>query len=111
MSFINIEIKARTGNAEGIRRYLLGADAEFKGTDIQTDTYFNTRKGRLKFHLDTLDQLGSFVEIEASNKYAPLSTDELKRQCSFYMQQFGIAQPDLIDVSYSDLLLNGEAQL
>ena len=156
MSFINIEIKASTSNAAGIRQYLLDNKAECKGTDLQTDTYFNTVKGRLKlregniennliyyerenkagpkqsnfslvavpdaatlkailtaasgikvvvvkqreiyfignvkFHLDTLEQLGSFVEIEASNKYAPLSVEELKAQCDFYLQAFGIAE-------------------
>ena len=169
MSFINIEIKARTTRAAEIRNFLLTNNAICKGTDLQVDTYFNTVKGRLKlrqgtiennliyyerenkagpkqssfslvevpdaaglkdmlaaaigikvavekqreiyfidnvkFHLDTLHQLGSFVEIEASNKYASLSTEELNKQCNFYMQQFAIAESDLINISYSDMLL------
>jgi adenylate cyclase, class 2 len=169
MSFINIEIKARTSKTAEIRKWLLDNNAVYKGTDFQTDTYFNTVKGRLKlrqgniennliyyerqnqagpkqsdfslvevadavglkemltaavgikvavekqreiffidnvkFHLDTLEQLGSFVEIEASNKYAPLSPEQLKEQCNFYMQQFAINENDLIDISYSDMLL------
>lgn len=169
MTFINIEIKARTNKIAEIRDYLLANHAEYKGTDFQTDTYFNTSKGRLKlrqgniennliyyerenqagpkqsdfslleitdpetlkkmltaaagikvkvekqreiffignvkFHLDLLPQLGNFVEIEASNKYAPRSTAQLNEQCNFYMQAFNIAPDDLIDISYSDMLL------
>jgi predicted adenylyl cyclase CyaB len=48
MSFTNIEIKARTTQAKEIRQYLLAQNAEFRGTDVQTDTYFNVPSGRLK---------------------------------------------------------------
>jgi len=170
--FVNIEIKARTGRSAEIRRYLVEHGADCKGTDYQTDTYFNTNKGRLKlrqgniennliyyertdqagpkqsdfslvkvddaatleamlasamgikitvkktreiffienvkFHLDMLDELGSFVEIEASNRYAPLSNAQLNEQCNFYIQQFGIREEDLINISYSDMLLMTE---
>lgn len=169
MSFVNIEIKAKTNKAARIRQYLLAHDADFKGIDQQSDTYFHSKKGRLKlrqgniennlifyerhdqagpkqsdftlvrvddadslkamltaamgvkitvlktreiyfiqnvkFHLDTLDGLGSFVEIEASNKYAPVSNDQLREQCSFYIREFEIKDEDLVDVSYSDMLL------
>ena len=62
----------------------------------------------VKFHLDMLDELGSFVEIEASNRYAPLSNAQLNEQCNFYIQQFGIREEDLINISYSDMLLMTE---
>lgn len=169
MAFINIEIKARTTRAAEIREWLLANNAEFRGTDTQTDTYFNTHNGRLKlregniennliyyerpnqagpkqsnfnlvavpdagglkdmltaaigikvavvkqreiyfisnvkFHLDTLQELGNFVEIEASNKYAPLTVEQLNEQCNYYLQQFHIAKEDLVEISYSDMLL------
>ncbi len=169
MSFINIEIKARTSRASEIRAYLIGQQADYKGVDFQTDTYFNTHNGRLKlrqgniennliyyerknqagpkqsdfsllqtaepetlkamltaalgirvtvekqreiffignvkFHLDRLEGLGSFVEIEASNKNSPLSVADLHKQCNFYLQQFGIEDKDLLEASYSDMLL------
>jgi len=59
--------------------------------------------GNVKFHLDTLKDLGNFVEIEASNKNFPASTDKLHEQCNFYRKQFGIRDEDLINVSYSDM--------
>ena len=140
MSYINIEIKARTGRQAFIREYLQKAGADFKGTDLQTDTYFVVPSGRLKlrqgaiennliwyerpnqagvkqsdflltpvadveglksillkalgikvtvvkkreiyyignikFHIDTLEGLGDFVEIEAGNKTADLPVEK-----------------------------------
>jgi predicted adenylyl cyclase CyaB len=169
MNFLNVEIKARCLNTDFIRNYLLCNNAEFKGTDEQTDTYFNVLNGRLKlregniennliwyernnqagpkdshfhlvkvedakglievlarsngikvivkkkreiyyinnvkFHLDEVPGLGSFVEIEAGNMLADLTQVQLKEQCDFYMREFGIKDADLIDVSYSDMLL------
>ena len=58
----------------------------------------------VKFHLDQVDGLGEFVEIEASNKSADLKVEVLKEQCSFYMQAFEIQENDLINHSYSDML-------
>ncbi|HKH59500.1 MAG TPA: class IV adenylate cyclase [Flavitalea sp.] len=168
MSHINIEIKARTTRADEIRKILLDKKAEYKGTDIQTDTYFNIASGRLKlrqgniensliyyyrenvaglkqsdfdllpvdngdalksmltkalgvkievkksreiyyienvkFHIDTLEGLGNFVEIEAGNMHGNLSVDALREQCAFYMRDFGITDADLVPVSYSDML-------
>lgn len=61
--------------------------------------------GNVKFHIDEVPGLGSFVEIEAGNKEAPLGHAELKAQCDHYMQELRIASTDLIDRSYSDMLL------
>lgn len=169
MPFLNVEIKARCKSPENIRRYLLINKAEFKGTDEQSDTYFNVPNGRLKlregniennlifyersnqsgpknshfnlvkvddakglkealtksngvkvvvkkkreiyyisnvkFHIDEVPELGSFVEIEAGNVFVDLSENELKDQCDFYMQEFKIGPEDLVEVSYSDMLM------
>jgi adenylate cyclase, class 2 len=64
--------------------------------------YFNN----VKFHLDALRELGNFVEIEASNKTHPLSLDMLRGQCVFYKNAFQISEEDLINISYSDILLS-----
>ena len=172
MYSINIEIKARTNQAKYIRKYLEEQGAECRGTDNQSDTYFNTVAGRLKlrqgniennliyykrenqagpkqsdfrlipvpdsdalksvlteamgikvvvnkkreiyyignvkFHLDELEGLGNFVEIEARNQPETLTVEELEAQCRFYMQAFKIQEEDLITVSYSDMLLGSE---
>lgn len=170
MNYLNVEIKARCSNSNEIRDYLVSKGAELKGTDRQTDTYFNVSHGRLKlregniennlifyerpnqagpkqsafqlvnvpdaaglknalasangikvvvekireiyyirnvkFHIDEVPGLGSFVEIEAGNITAPeLNAVQLKEQCDFYLSAFGIPEQDLMEVSYSDLLL------
>jgi adenylate cyclase, class 2 len=168
MSFQNVEIKAKCKGPELIRQYLLSNGADFKGTDEQTDTYFNVSRGRLKlregniennlifyertdqagpkdshftlvkvedakglkdvltqsmgikvvvkkkreiyyinnvkFHVDEVPGLGSFVEIEAGNMLADLSATQLKDQCDFYQKELGIMEEDLIKHSYSDML-------
>ena len=171
MSFLNVEIKARCHSPERIRQYLIDHNAEFKGVDEQTDTYFDVPNGRLKlregniennlifyerdnqqgpkksrfhlvkienaqglkdvltksngiktivkkkreiyyignvkFHIDEVPGLGSFAEIEAGNVFADLSQDELQQQCDFYLGELGIRHEDLIENSYSDMLLEG----
>jgi adenylate cyclase, class 2 len=62
--------------------------------------------GNVKFHIDEVPGLGSFAEIEASNKYADLPQETLQEQCDFYMRELKINDEDLISVSYSDLLSN-----
>lgn len=60
----------------------------------------------VKFHLDEVPGLGSFVEIEAGNKNYPDKTiKELQIQCEYYINAFEIQKEDLITNSYSDLLL------
>jgi adenylate cyclase class 2 len=48
MRKINIEIKARCGNPEAVRTALRNRHAKFAGMDVQRDTYFQVREGRLK---------------------------------------------------------------
>jgi adenylate cyclase, class 2 len=169
MPHLNIEIKARINNPAFVRNYLLTNRADFKGTDQQTDTYFNTGNGRLKlregniennlifynrpdqagpkgsvfnlvhvqdaaglkevltksigikvvvkkkreiyyienvkFHIDEVPGLGSFIEIEAGNIGNDFSKEKLSEQCNFYMNAFQIKPTDLVDKSYSDMLM------
>ena len=62
----------------------------------------------VKFHIDTVDGLGSFVEIEAIDTTGTMGRDGLLRQCEEYMKLFGIHPDDLIGCSYSDMLLDLE---
>lgn len=169
MSFINIEIKARTNHPGKIREILLAHNARFAGTDNQTDTYFNVPEGRLKlrqgniennlifynrpnqagpkksdfrmvpvadgvelakmlsesigvlavvkksreiyfidntkFHIDTVESLGNFVEIEAGNVHRDVPVEQLYEQCNEFVKLLEIDEADLIDRSYSDMLL------
>ena len=59
----------------------------------------------VKFHIDTVENLGNFVEIEAIDEDGTIGKDKLIEQCQFFLDLFKISQEDLISVSYSDLLL------
>ncbi len=67
--------------------------------DKQREIYFI---GNVKFHIDQVQGLGGFVEVEAIGTDA--NRDELLRQCRDYLELFGINEQDLVDGSYSDLL-------
>jgi predicted adenylyl cyclase CyaB len=60
----------------------------------------------VKFHVDTVKSLGSFVEIEAIDSEGTLGEETLMSQCQFFLELFRIAEDDLVSGSYSDLLLS-----
>lgn len=59
----------------------------------------------VKFHLDQVKGLGTFVEIEAIDKTGTHTEAALQEQCLYYQQLLGIQPADLIASSYSDMLL------
>ncbi|MEA3229510.1 MAG: class IV adenylate cyclase [archaeon] len=71
--------------------------------DKTRDIYFIDN---VKFHIDTVKSLGTFIEIEAIDKYRNMGKDKLLQQCNFYIGLFDISKDDLLPVSYSDILLN-----
>lgn len=70
--------------------------------DKQREIYFI---GHVKFHLDTVQSLGTFVEIEAIDEHGTLGAAQLRAQCEYYIHLFGIQPTDLLTHSYSDMLL------
>ncbi|MBN8676137.1 MAG: class IV adenylate cyclase [Chitinophagales bacterium] len=89
-------------DAEGLKEALRKSSGIKVVVQKKREIYFI---GNVKFHLDEVPELGSFAEIEASNLYAGLSQEQLKEQCDFYLAAFGINDADLVEVSYSDMLL------
>ncbi len=60
----------------------------------------------VKFHFDEVKHLGTFIEVEALDSDGSLSIEQLKEQCEFYKNLLGINPSQLIDKSYSDLILD-----
>ena len=58
----------------------------------------------VKFHVDDVTGLGSFIEIEAIDRAGDLGRDKLLTQCQRYMHELRISESDLEARSYSDLL-------
>ncbi|MBT4576011.1 MAG: GNAT family N-acetyltransferase [Candidatus Cloacimonetes bacterium] len=65
----------------------------------------------IKFHIDEVEDLGSFVEIEAIDKTGDIGADKLYEQCKDYLSLFQIDDKDLIDNSYSDMLMNADLEI
>ncbi len=59
----------------------------------------------VKFHFDTVPQLGTFIEVEAIDKDGSIGIEKLKEQCDKYAVFFNIMDEDFIDISYSDMML------
>lgn len=60
----------------------------------------------VKFHLDRVESLGDFMEIEAIDKDGTIGQGRLMEQCQGYLDAFGVQEQDLLERSYSDMLLD-----
>jgi len=58
----------------------------------------------VKFHIDEVKGLGSFMEIEAIDETGAYGFQRIKEQCNDFIEKLGIKTKDFIEVSYSDLL-------
>lgn len=85
-----------------LKEILTNSLGVFIVVDKKREIYFINN---VKFHLDTVDELGSFVEIEAIDNTGQIGQDKLKKQCEKYIGLFQIQAEDLINCSYSDMLL------
>lgn len=59
----------------------------------------------VKFHFDTVDGLGTFIEVEAIDKDGSIGKEKLQAQCDEYAALFGVEANDYCSVSYSDMIL------
>ncbi|MFX0016312.1 MAG: class IV adenylate cyclase [Promethearchaeota archaeon] len=176
MTHKNIEFKAKCSDPGKIKEILISRKADFKGIDIQVDTYFKVNSGRLKlregkienaliyyersdtkepkksdvtlfkydpnsssslreiltkslgvlvvvskqraiyfienikFHIDNVENLGSFVEVEAIDIDGTIGIEKLREQCQFFLELFEISEENLVSKSYSDLLIQSAPQ-
>jgi len=60
----------------------------------------------VKFHFDTVEGLGNFIEVEAIDSDGSIGVEKLKEQCTYYASFLGVQPSDYIAVSYSDLILD-----
>ncbi len=98
----NIEL-ARVGEDTDIGPVLRKALGTLVVVDKVREIFFIDN---VKFHLDTLARLGTFVEIEAIDTDGSRSRDALQEQCESFMNYLNIAGDALVQGSYSDMLLS-----
>lgn len=58
----------------------------------------------VKFHIDVVENLGSFVEIEALDTQGLRSEEVLSHQCNYYIDLLKLNRDSFIPHSYADLL-------
>lgn len=85
-----------------LKSILINANGVLIIVDKKREIYFIEN---VKFHIDTVKELGTFMEIEAIDEDGSIGKEKLLKQCNQYLKQFDIKESDLISVSYSDLLL------
>lgn len=59
----------------------------------------------VKFHFDVVEGLGTFIEVEAIDETGSIGIEKLQEQCDHYFQFFALTKDQVIDRSYSDLLM------
>ena len=60
----------------------------------------------VKIHLDQVQHLGTFIEIEAIDFEGQFGVGQLYEQCQYFLELFQVQPDELISGSYSDLLLD-----
>ncbi len=89
-------------DTESLRKILEAVHGVLVVVDKQRDIWF---VDNVKIHLDHVEGLGKFVEIEAIDKDGSHTEDELRIQCEELMHLFDVLHDDLLTSSYSDMLL------
>ena len=92
----------KTSKDAGLKDVLEGFLDTLVVVDKRREIYFIEN---VKFHIDRVKDLGSFVEIEAIDTDGSLSESELREQCSRFMELLAIEKAELLHNSYSDMLL------
>ena len=92
----------KSAPGSSLKSILVNANGVLTVVDKKREIYFI---GNVKFHIDTVEELGTFMEIEAIDEDGSIGKEKLLEQCEQYLKLFEISESDLISVSYSDLLL------
>lgn len=58
----------------------------------------------VRFYIDFVTSLGNFVGIEAVGKNSSHTKDQLLKQCSHYVELFGLEEWEYVQNSYSDMI-------
>jgi predicted adenylyl cyclase CyaB len=59
----------------------------------------------VKFHFDTVENLGTFIEVEAIDKDNTIGREKLQEQCDYYAALLHVGKDDFMAVSYSDMIM------
>jgi adenylate cyclase class 2 len=85
----------------GLKEILAAALGVLVAVEKQREIYYLEN---VKIHIDQVERLGGFVEIEAAGD-ENADRNALLHQCRELMEAFGIREEELVAESYSDLLM------
>ncbi len=88
-------------DAAALKAALAAALGVLVVVDKTREIYF---VGNVKVHLDRVERLGTFVEVEAIADDTHRTEGVLRAQCERMLAALGVREADLVAVSYSDLL-------
>lgn len=88
-------------DAKGIKSILIDSNGIWKIVDKQRRIYFIDN---VKFHIDEVHQLGTFMEIEAIDENETIHSADLEKQCSKFIELLQLDRSTFMDQSYSDLV-------
>ncbi|MEQ1554351.1 MAG: class IV adenylate cyclase [Ferruginibacter sp.] len=60
----------------------------------------------VKIHFDIVENLGTFLEVEAIDNTGDVEIEKLQEQCNYFAHFFGIEQSNYMKNSYSDMLVD-----
>ncbi|MFA5010134.1 MAG: class IV adenylate cyclase [Patescibacteria group bacterium] len=92
-----------TGPNSPIKAILTQSMGVLAVVDKHREIYFIDN---VKFHIDQVVNLGSFMEIEAITNNDELTRDQLLAQCEHYKKLLEVTDSDLLEKSYSDMVLS-----
>lgn len=92
---------------DALRATLAAALGVLVEVDKKREIYFLEN---VKFHLDRVEGLGSFVEIEAIDEKGAIGEERLREQCEHYLALFQVKETELLTHSYSDMLLDKQSR-
>ena len=87
----------------GLKELLTASLGVLAVVDKERDIYYIDN---VKFHVDRVAGLGCFVEVEAIQRRRDMTAEYLRSQTEGYFRLFSLKKEDLIDVSYSDMVLD-----
>jgi adenylate cyclase, class 2 len=95
----DVTMSAVSANSD-LREVLAKALGVLVTVDKQREIYF---VDNVKVHLDEVVGFGQFIEVEVMGNSA--EAEALRKQCESFQREFAVSENDLVQVSYSDLLL------
>lgn len=96
------KITVYMGSDDALLKEVLGTSLKVVAVVKKTRELYTI--DNVKFHLDTVAKLGTFVEIEAQDTHGLLDNATLQKQCKYYMKLLAINPQDLVLESYAELI-------